>query len=90
VFAHLVGPTNTIQSQHDGVPAGGHWPTTSWLPNQVIADPLQLTLPAGATLDQDVLQVGLYDSQAPGQPRLSASGPVDQAGDTYALIHLGG
>jgi 4-amino-4-deoxy-L-arabinose transferase-like glycosyltransferase len=89
VFTHLVGPNNAIQGQHDGLPAGGRWPTTSWLANQIITDSQQLSLSASTTLPQDTLQVGLYASQAPGQPRLPASGPPGEAGDTYAVLAVG-
>lgn len=89
VFTHLVGPNSVIQAQHDGPPAAGRWPTTAWLPGQVIADRHELTLPAGIALTQDVIQVGLYNGQAPGQPRLTAAGPAGQAGETYAVLAVG-
>jgi 4-amino-4-deoxy-L-arabinose transferase-like glycosyltransferase len=89
VFVHLVGPTGAIVAQHDGPPAAGQWPTTAWLANQVVIDKQVLMIPSGANLSRDALQVGLYDGQAPGQPRLPASGPAGQADGTYALLPLG-
>jgi 4-amino-4-deoxy-L-arabinose transferase-like glycosyltransferase len=90
VFNHLTGPVGAMVAQRDGLPADGKWPTTSWLPNQIITDRHQLVLPGNIALAQDVLQVGLYDSQAPGLPRLPASGEPGQAGDTYAVVKIGG
>jgi len=89
VFRHLTSTAGALVAQHDGLPAAGTWPTTAWLPNQIITDRQQLVLPANATLGQDVLKVGLYDSQAPGLPRLAASGAAGQAGDTYAVLKVG-
>lgn len=89
VFNHLTSPDGAIVAQYDGLPAAGKWPTTSWLPNQIITDRLQLPLPRNVRLAQDLLQVGLYDSQAPGLPRLPASGQSGQAADTYAVLKMG-
>jgi hypothetical protein len=89
VFNHLVDPSNHLLAQHDGIPAAGQWPTTSWLPGQIIVDHQDLVLPTGVPVNQAVLQVGLYAAQASGQPRLPASGPARETGDSYALLRVG-
>jgi 4-amino-4-deoxy-L-arabinose transferase-like glycosyltransferase len=61
VFTHLLDPAGQVRAQHDGLPAGGAWPTTGWLPGQVIVDQHDLTLEPGAGPGQYVLEVGLYD-----------------------------
>jgi hypothetical protein len=90
VFNHFVDPNNHLLAQHDGIPADGRWPTTSWLPGQIIVDHQNLVLPAGVPIQQAILQVGLYAAQAPAQPRLAATGPAGETGDTYAVLHVGG
>jgi hypothetical protein len=62
VFAQLLGPAGDVRAQVDSVPQGGGYPTTWWLPGEVVADPLTLELPPGAPRDASYhLIVGLYD-----------------------------
>lgn len=62
VFAQLVGPAGKVRAQVDSVPQGGGYPTTWWLPGEVVADPLTLELPADAPRDVVYrLIAGLYD-----------------------------
>jgi hypothetical protein len=86
VFTHLVTPSGQLAGQHDGLPADGQWPTTAWLPGQVITDTHALTVANGADIDADTLQIGLYDATT--QQRLPATGAADQTGPTYAIIPL--
>ncbi|MGD9147825.1 MAG: DUF2079 domain-containing protein [Anaerolineae bacterium] len=62
VFAQLLGPAGDVRAQVDAVPQGGGYPTTWWLPGEVVADSLVLELPPDASRDGDYrLIVGLYD-----------------------------
>jgi len=86
VFVHLFSPEGHLLAQHDGLPAGGERPTTTWVPNEVIADEHRLQLDADARAAN--LSVGMYDWQT-GE-RLSA---YDCAGnrwpdDAIPLTHL--
>jgi hypothetical protein len=61
VFVHLLDGANNIGGrQHDGPPANGAEPTTSWIPGQWISDrhavPIPTTTPPGTYR----LEVGLY------------------------------
>jgi hypothetical protein len=47
VFAHLVDAQGSIVSQDDGPPGDPFFPTTTWLPGQIVRDDRQLTLPGG-------------------------------------------
>jgi 4-amino-4-deoxy-L-arabinose transferase-like glycosyltransferase len=38
VFTHLLGPSNQIVGQKDGVPQDGAYPTTLWRPGEVVVD----------------------------------------------------
>jgi uncharacterized membrane protein len=62
VFAQLLGPAGDIRAQLDSVPQGGGYPTTWWLPGEVVADSLTLELPPDTPRDASYrLIVGLYD-----------------------------
>ena len=60
VFVHWVAADGTMLSQHDGPPAAGRYPTSWWLPGDVVPDthtlPLPDVVPASITL-----RVGMYD-----------------------------
>ncbi len=82
VFTHLVGPDGKLHGQHDGPPAGGIWPTTLWLPGQVIVDthPVDVQAAVGPL----TFQIGLYDPVTGA--RLPTSGPAGTAADSYATL----
>jgi uncharacterized membrane protein len=62
VFAQLVGPAGNARAQVDAVPQGGGYPTTWWLPGEVVADALVLELPPDAPGDVAYrLIAGMYD-----------------------------
>lgn len=66
VFVHLGAPDASPITQADGVP--GEWlrPTTTWRPDEVIADPYSVSL-AGVPPGRYDLLVGLYDPENAGQ-----------------------
>jgi len=55
-------------AQHDGIPAQGARPTTSWLPGEVVADAHPIAVPAGLPAGRYEILVALYLS--PGGQRL--------------------
>jgi hypothetical protein len=61
VFTHLLGPDGTLQSQHDGQPLYGFWPTVAWAPGQTIVDHHHLSISDDATPGAYHIAVGLYD-----------------------------
>jgi hypothetical protein len=79
VFIHVVNEQGDIVAQHDRSPGvRGKQPTTSWLPGEVITDPVDLTLPANLPPGRYTLRLGLYLPQPPQWPRLPLAG---QPGD---------
>ena len=62
VFVHLIGEGETIIAQHDGMPAGGEWPTTTWLSGQIIMDDHTLRFHDAAYQGAATLAVGMYDA----------------------------
>ncbi len=77
VFTHLLDPQNQVIAQHDGQPAGGGWPTTTWVKGQVVVDPHDLTFREGVAYEGEaLLEVGLYNPQ--GFQRLATPGGEDR------------
>lgn len=60
VFVHLVN-MNRVAAQHDGPPAEGAAPTTSWVANEYISDRHVVPLPSGIPPYQLRVVVGMYD-----------------------------
>lgn len=84
VFVHLLDAQGDIIGQSDSEPAGGERPTSSWLPDEFIADHHTVQVRGDAMSGPATLVVGLYDP-ATGQ-RVSwvdADGQV--TGDTLPL-----
>jgi hypothetical protein len=61
VFAHLLDAAGRVQTQHDGPPMGGRYPTSKWLPRQIIEDPTHLTLPPDLPPGNYRLAIGMYE-----------------------------
>jgi 4-amino-4-deoxy-L-arabinose transferase-like glycosyltransferase len=61
VFVHLVDEQGVIVGQSDSEPAGGSRPTSSWLPDEFIADRHSVRVHGDALLGPATLLVGLYD-----------------------------
>jgi len=73
-FLHLFDPaTEDIVVQHDAMPRQGGYPTSGWLPGEVISDSLRLPLSEVPPGDYR-LAVGLYDVTT--GDRLTVTGPA--------------
>jgi hypothetical protein len=84
VFVHVVDAAGRIVTQHDQSPGlRGKQPTTSWLPGEVVTDPVDLTFPADIAAGDYTLRLGMY--LPPDGPRLlvldSEGRPVGNAVD---------
>ncbi len=77
VFIHLLGADAAVVAQHDGVPVGGTYPTSLWVPEEVVLDPHVLELPADLPPGQYDLEVGMYIIES--GVRLAAEGSPDGA-----------
>jgi hypothetical protein len=66
-FVHLLDEAGQVTSQVDHVPGDGAFPTSGWLPGEVIADKYQIPYPSDATLEdealwtQPLIEIGVYD-----------------------------
>lgn len=62
IFAQMLDPAGRVQGQVDAIPQSGGYPTTWWLPGEVVVDSLTLELPPDAPTDLPYrLIVGWYD-----------------------------
>lgn len=75
-FVHLLDAEGRVRAGVDRVPGGGARPTHTWLPPEVVQE--ECTLQAPAEPGPYSLEVGWYDAERPGMPRLPAAG-VDGA-----------
>ena len=87
VFAHLMNDQGDLVAQCDQVPGGGAFPTTGWLPREVITDEHHVALPQDTPGGNYTLVIGMYDLQtgirltavdAHGTPLPNNSVPVGQ------------
>jgi hypothetical protein len=76
VFAHLVAPDDAILAQFDGQPKEGAYPTSRWIPGEIITDAYPIRLPPDLPPGPYRLFIGLYDE--PTLQRLPV--PTDPAG----------
>jgi hypothetical protein len=78
VFTHLLAQDGRLIAQHDGPPAGGTRPTSSWAAGEIIADPHPIAFADTAYVGPATIAVGLYD---PAVGRI----PTDTGADRVVL-----
>ena len=84
MFTHLLDSANLIQGQHDNPPVGGTYPTTLWMPGEVIADEYALDVEPDAPPGEHVIEIGLYVAETGVRlPVLDEAGQV--TGDRILL-----
>jgi hypothetical protein len=76
VFVHLMDPGGQQVAQADGMPLNADWPTSAWLPGQMVVDRRRLALPAGLPAGRYTLNLGFYDASSGA--RLAAFDAADQ------------
>jgi hypothetical protein len=63
VFAHLVDAQGKLIAGYDGPPMRGVAPTSKWVPNTMIVDPIVIPIDADATVGTDNrVEIGMYDA----------------------------
>jgi uncharacterized membrane protein len=82
VFAQILGPAGAVRAQADEVPRGGGYPTTWWLPGEVVSHEVTLALPPGFEAGGFRLIAGLYD------PVTGTRLPVDGTGSDFVELEL--
>ena len=85
VFVHLVGETwnaaqgNFLWGQHDGLPAEGSRPTTSWSEGETVSDVHCFLVDPSAPPGEYLLEAGLYDGLTGARLAVTAGGEGDRA-----------
>lgn len=61
VFVHLLDSAGRVVAQGDGMPSSGEYPTSQWVPGDVVEDPHQVLVPRDLASGDYRFLVGLYD-----------------------------
>jgi len=61
VFVHLIDAQNRTWGQRDNPPVKGTYPTTSWLPGEVVSGEYEILVDAAAPTGEYQIEVGMYD-----------------------------
>lgn len=88
-FVHILDASEQIAAQLDHVPGDGAFPTSGWLPGEVIADHFSIPVPAdrGLTPESAQLELGMYDPAT--MLRLPVLDAAGQVVDTRILVSPG-
>jgi hypothetical protein len=60
VFTHLLAPDGSMTGQRDAQPGDGRYPTSLWLPGEVVSDVYEIPVRPDAVLGEHRLEVGMY------------------------------
>ena len=72
-FVHLLDAGRQIVAQDDHGPLQNQYPTTQWAGGEVVEDRYVLRLPPDLPPGEYTLEIGLYDANRPGLPRLKTA-----------------
>ena len=61
VFTHLLDDGEQVRGQKDNPPVNGSYPTTLWVPGEVVVDRYEIPVDADAAPGVHVIEVGMYD-----------------------------
>lgn len=61
-FVHVVDGDGHLLAQYDGIPGGNTLPTTGWLPQEVVTDSFDISIPEDAAAGLYQVQIGFYDA----------------------------
>jgi 4-amino-4-deoxy-L-arabinose transferase-like glycosyltransferase len=70
VFTHLLDADEHVLTQHDSEPVKGLRPTYGWVPNEIVRDEHPLIIPSDERPGEYLIEVGMYELDEPGLPRL--------------------
>jgi hypothetical protein len=83
VFTHLLDAGGQVRGQKDNPPVGGSYPTTLWVPDEVVVDEYTIQIQADAPPGAHVIEVGMYDPS--NVRRLPVIDPSGTTGDRVLL-----
>jgi hypothetical protein len=86
VFTHLLDAGEQIRGQKDNPPVNGTYPTTLWVPDEIVVDRYAIPVAADAAPGRHVIEVGMYDPVT--IQRLPALDPSGAVGDRILLADI--
>lgn len=63
IFVHLVDANSSLWAQNDGAPLAGLYPTTHWIPGEIVPDVREIALPASIPPGRYRLEAGVYQPE---------------------------
>ncbi|MDY7077087.1 MAG: hypothetical protein SXV54_09210 [Chloroflexota bacterium] len=87
VFTHLVAPDGSMTGQRDSQPVSGAYPTSLWLPGEVVSDVYEIPVRADAPSGEHRLEVGMYIAET--GVRLPVSNTSDDAAFLQRIAIIG-
>lgn len=85
VFVHVTDTASgAMAAQHDAAPRNWQYPTTWWETNEVVAETIEVTLPADLVPARVQVRVGMYDEETGA--RLPLQGAEQKIGDDDAIV----
>jgi hypothetical protein len=88
VFLHLLDPLNNVVGQRDSMPRDGTYPTSSWLPGEVVADVRTFTVDPAALPGPHVLEAGMYRLETLKRLTVRDADSQPVAGDRMLLSQI--
>jgi len=86
VFTHLVGPEGQIVGQQDNMPVADSWPTTCWMPGEIVVDQYDIPVDSETSPGAYTLETGMYLLES-GE-RLSTHGRSTTADGRVVLTEI--
>jgi hypothetical protein len=83
VFTHLLDAGGLVRGQKDNPPVMGSYPTTLWVPGEIVVDSYAIPVDADAPVGDYVIEVGMYDPAT--IQRLPVLDPSGGTGDRVLL-----
>jgi hypothetical protein len=83
VFTHLLDEGEQVRGQKDNPPVQGSYPTTLWVPGEVIVDEYEIVVAENAPPGTHAIEVGMYDPAT--MQRLPVWDPSGALGDRVLL-----
>jgi mannosyltransferase len=71
VFTHVTAADGAVLAQKDNAPVNGTYPTSQWLPGELIVDRYEIQLPPDLPSGEYPLELGLYDWRTGNRLRTS-------------------
>jgi len=73
IFVHVLDSSQqNVVAQRDAEPLYGKAPTAGWLPNELVDDELQITLPSALPAGEYPVEVGVYEERSGERLRLAS------------------